>query len=179
MAQFATSLVQTFEDRNAAVEEATEIVHAMPQMLEDGWLKRFAPKIGITEPAKADTPLIEELLGLMQTDGADFTNTFRALGRANARDQFTNREAFDAWAAKWQLRTSSDTARETLMRSVNPAVIPRNHRIEQMIEAAVAGELAPFERLMTALKTPFSETDADLARPPTETEIVPATFCGT
>ncbi|MFC6638379.1 YdiU family protein [Sulfitobacter sp. JBTF-M27] len=179
MAQFATSLMQTFEDRNAAVEEATEIIHAMPQMLEDGWLKRFAAKIGIAEPAKADTPLIEELLGLMQTDGADFTNTFRALGGANARDQFTNREAFDAWAAKWQQRTSSDTARETLMRSVNPAVIPRNHRIEQMIEAAVAGDMAPFERLMTALKTPFSETDADLARPPTETEIVPATFCGT
>ena len=65
------------------------------------------------------------------------------------------------------------------MQAANPAVIPRNHRIEQMIEAAVAGDMAPFERLMTALATPFEETDPELQRPPTEDEIVPATFCGT
>ena len=65
------------------------------------------------------------------------------------------------------------------MQAANPAIIPRNHRIEQMIEAAVAGDMAPFERLMTALATPYVETDADLSRAPSEQEIVPATFCGT
>ena len=67
------------------------------------------------------------------------------------------------------------------MTAANPALIPRNHRIEQMIEAAVAGDMAPFHRLLSALAAPFADTPtvADLARPPLETEIVPATFCGT
>ena len=179
MAQLATSLVQSFEDKDAAVAEATEIVHAMPQMLEDNWLKRFASKIGIADPTTADTKLIEDLLALMQTDGADFTNTFRALGTASARDQFTNRAAFDTWETAWQERIASESAPLALMAQVNPAIIPRNHRIEQMIDAAVAGDMAPFHRLMSALATPFESTDSELTRPPSQEETVPATFCGT
>ncbi len=179
MAQLATSLIQQMEDRDAAVEEATEIVHAMPQLLEDGWLKRFAAKIGIASPSKADTPLIEALLGMMQTDGADFANTFRALCKETARDQFANRDAFDAWEENWKSRLHSESDPKALMQTANPAIIPRNHRIEQMIDAAVAGDMAPFERLNTALATPFTQTDPELARPPTDQEIVPATFCGT
>lgn len=179
MAQLATSLVQLFDDRDAAVEEATEIVHAMPKLLEENWLNRFAAKIGISAPEKGDTELIEELLGLMQTDGADFTNSFRALCRKAARDQFTNRDAFDLWHGKWQSRIEGLPDTQPVMQAANPALIPRNHRIEQMIEAAVAGDMAPFERLMRALATPYVETDADLSRPPSAQEIVPATFCGT
>lgn len=179
MAQLATSLVQSYEDKDAAVSEATEIVHAMPQLLEDNWLKRFAAKIGIARPTKEDTKLIEDLLGLMQTDGADFTNTFSALGTDKARDQFTNRDAFDAWASTWQDRIAAEHDAPATMAQANPAIIPRNHRIEQMIDAAVAGDMAPFKRLMTALATPFEAADTALMRPPTEDEIVPATFCGT
>ena len=67
------------------------------------------------------------------------------------------------------------------LQRVNPAVIPRTHRIEQAIQAAVAGDFAPFERLNAALALPFevSPDDKDLTRPPTEEEIVPQTFCGT
>lgn len=179
MAQLATSLVQRMEDKDAAVEEATEIVHAMPDLLEKAWLKRFAAKIGITSPKSSDTALIEELLGLMQTDGADFANTFRSLCKDTARDQFANREAYDIWAKKWKTRLQSEQNSAATMRSANPAIIPRNHRIEQMINAAVSGDMAPFDRLMKALATPFDETDPDLARPPSQQEIVPATFCGT
>ncbi|KIN61258.1 UPF0061 protein [Sulfitobacter noctilucae] len=179
MAQLATSLIQQLEDRDAAAEEATEIVHAMPQMLEDGWLKRFAAKIGIADPSKDDTALIEELLALMQTDGADFANTFRALCKGSARDQFANREAYDAWDESWKNRVSQEANPEAVMQTANPAVIPRNHRIEQMIEAAVSGDMALFERLNTALANPFEDTGSDLTRPPTHQEIVPATFCGT
>ena len=178
MAQLATSLLQQMDDKDAAVEEATEIVHAMPALIEAAWLRRFAAKIGLPAAQDGDQGLIEDLLALMQKDGADFTNTFRALPTDAARDQFTDRDAFDAWATRWRdrLDRAPDAA---AMNAVNPAVIPRNHRIEQMIEAAVAGDMAPFERLMAALATPYAETDPDLARPPTEDEIVPATFCGT
>jgi uncharacterized protein YdiU (UPF0061 family) len=179
MAQLATSLVQLFDDKDAAIQEATEIVHGMPELLENNWLNRFAAKIGISTPQDGDTALIEDLLGLMQTDGADFTNTFRALCKGDARDQFANREAIDKWSKKWKLRLETERDAKTVMENANPAVIPRNHRIEQMIEAAVAGDMAPFERLTKAMATPYVETDPELSRPPTDQEIVPATFCGT
>jgi uncharacterized protein YdiU (UPF0061 family) len=179
MAQLATSLLQQMDDKEAAVEEATEIVHGMPDLLEAAWLRRFAAKIGISSPRAEDVDLINELLGLLQTDGADFANTFRALCKDDARDQFANRDAYDVWAESWRARIESEPDAIATMQSANPAVIPRNHRIEQMIEAAVAGDMAPFERLMKALATPFVETDPELQRPPTEDEIVPATFCGT
>lgn len=179
MAQLATSLLQQIEDKDTAVEEATEIVHAMPAQIEAAWLRRFGAKIGITNPQQDDVTLIENLLNLMQTDGADFTNTFRTLGTPLAQDQFTNRDAFGAWSDTWKERIAREPDASVLMATTNPAIIPRNHRMEQMIEAAVAGDMAPFERLNKALSTPFTESDPDLHRPPTQTEIVPATFCGT
>lgn len=179
MAQLATSLIQQMPDKDAAIEEATEIVHAMPGLLETGWLKRFAAKIGISHPVKEDTALIEGLLGIMQTDGADFANAFRELHTENAQDQFANRDEFANWREKWLLRTASEPEPFAKMQIANPAIIPRNHRVEQMIEAAVAGDLAPFERLMKALSTPYEASDIDLMRPPKQHEIVPATFCGT
>ena len=179
MAQLATSLLQQMDDKESAVEEATEIVHDMPDLIEAAWLRRFAAKIGISTPRAEDVDLINELLGLMQKDGADFTNAFRALPTDQARDQFTDRDAFDTWAKGWRARIEREPDPQAVMNAANPAVIPRNHRIEEMIEAAVAGDMAPFERLMRALATPFVETDPELQRPPTEDEIVPATFCGT
>ena len=179
MAQLATSLLQQMDDKESAVEEATEIVHDMPDLIEAAWLRRFAAKVGISTPRAEDVDLINELLGLMQKDGADFTNAFRALPTDQARDQFTDRDAFDTWAKGWRARIEREPDPQAVMNAANPAVIPRNHRIEEMIEAAVAGDMAPFERLMRALATPFVETDPELQRPPTEDEIVPATFCGT
>ena len=179
MAQFATALIQQMNDKEAAVEEATEIVHGMPSLLEAAWLKRFAAKVGISTPKQEDTTLIEELLRLMQTDGADFANTFWSLCKRNARDQFTDRDAFDAWSMKWEMRLADEPEPNTMMERSNPAVIPRNHRIEEMINSAVAGDMARFERLMKALSTPYENTDSELQRPPTQEEIVPATFCGT
>ncbi|WP_299731412.1 protein adenylyltransferase SelO [uncultured Tateyamaria sp.] len=175
MAQLATALIQLFDDKEQAVEQATEIVHAMPGQLQAAWLRRFGAKVGLANATEEDQPLIEDLLALMQAQGADFTNTFAALGTDSARDQFTDRDAFDQWATRWQAR-APDAA---LMAKTNPQLIPRNHRIEAMIEAAVAGDMAPFERLMTGLSKPYVKTDPDLHRPPTKQEIVPATFCGT
>ena len=179
MAQFATALLQQLDDPEAAVPEATKIVHAMPSQIEAAWLRRFAAKIGIADPQKDDTALIEDLLALMQAQGADFTNTFAALGEGGARDQFLDPKAFDAWEQTWLARIGGRDAAQALMLQVNPRVIPRNHRIEAMIAAAVAGDYAPFERLMQAFADPFGASDSDLMRPPLASEKVPATFCGT
>ncbi len=179
MAQFATAMLQQMDDKEAAVEEATEIVHAMPAQLEAQWLKRFGAKIGLNDATPADQPMIEDLLGLMQTDGADFTNTFAHLGTETAQDQFTDCAAFEAWVVSWKARLTQEDDPTATMADANPVVIPRNHRIEEMIQAAVAGDFAPFERLNTALATPYQTTDSDLHRAPLAAEIVPATFCGT
>ena len=179
MAQFATALIQQVENKEAAAEEATEIVHAMPGQIEAEWLRRFAAKIGISSARSEDYQLIQDLLDLMQKDGADFANTFWHLCKPTARDQFTDREAYDAWSSRHQARLVSEPDPQSTLRAANPALIPRNHRIEQMIEAARGGDMAPFERLMKALATPYENTDPALQRPPTDEEIVPATFCGT
>lgn len=179
MAQFATALLQQADDPATLVDEATGIVHAMPIQIEAAWLHRFGAKLGLAYPQKDDTALIEDLLKLMQDQGADFTKTFDALARGDARDQFTDRIAFDNWARRWQTRIAEEDDPQSTMQAASPRIIPRNHRIEEMIQAAVAGDTAPFTRLMQALANPFASDDTDLMRPPTTAQRVPATFCGT
>ena len=181
MAQFATALIQQMEDKEAAVEEATGIVHAMPDLIEAAWLKRFGAKIGLADPTPEDAPLIEGLLKRMADNQADFTNTFRALLEGSARDQFADPEAFDTWESDWRARLAEETEPEAVMARANPVFIPRNHRIEQMIEAAVQDDTAPFHRMMTVLADPFADQPdhAELRKAPLPDEVVPATFCGT
>jgi uncharacterized protein YdiU (UPF0061 family) len=102
------------------------------------------------------------------------------------RDLFTDRAAFDAWAARWRQRTNDEpqTAEERriAMRAVNPAFIPRNHRIEAVIEAAVnRDDYAPFEELLSVLAKPFADQPAvaAYAEPPLPDQRVLQTFCGT
>ncbi|MEM6890396.1 MAG: YdiU family protein [Pseudomonadota bacterium] len=179
MAQFATALLQQLDEPQQGVEEATELVHTMPGQIEAAWRQRFGKKIGLADASQEDHALIEELLALMQTGQADFTNTFDALARGDARNQFLDREAFDAWASKWQMRLAQEADPAAVMQAANPRVIPRNHRIEAMIEAAVAGDYSPFDRLLSACTNPFDTDDLALMRPPLAAERVAATFCGT
>ncbi|WP_108859050.1 YdiU family protein [Ruegeria sp. Alg231-54] len=181
VAQLATALIQQMEDKDAAVEEATEIVHAMPAQLQEGWLKRFRAKIGLMTEEEGDLELISDLLTRMAQNQADFTNTFRALGGDAARDQFTDPAAYDEWSEGWNARLGREQDPSTVMAAANPALIPRNHRVEKMIQSAVQGNYEPFQRLNTVLARPYEDQpDADdLKRPPSETEVVHATFCGT
>ncbi|WP_299076643.1 protein adenylyltransferase SelO [uncultured Ruegeria sp.] len=181
VAQLATALIQQMEDKEAAVEEATEIVHAMPDLLQRNWMARFQAKIGLTTTRDEDSELISDLLVRMAQNHADFTNTFRALGTDKARDQFTDPMAFDGWAEGWQARLAHEETPTQVMHAANPVFIPRNHRVEQMIEAAVQGDYTPFHRLNSVLGQPFLDRpdNADLTRPPSQSEVVQATFCGT
>ena len=181
VAQLATALIQQMDDKEAAVPEATEIVHAMPEMLQQNWLERFRAKIGLATEEAGDLEIISELLTRMAQNQADFTNTFRALGGEKARDQFSDPAAFDIWAEGWEARLERENDPASVLRGANPAYIPRNHRIEQMIQAAVQGDYSPFDRLNAVLSRPYEDQAeaADLMRPPTQGEVVHATFCGT
>ncbi len=181
IAQLATALIQQMDDKDAAVEEATEIVHAMPDLLQQNWLDRFRAKIGIATAEEEDLQLISDLLTRMVQNQADFTNTFRALGGDAARDQFIDPTAFDGWASGWQDRMQRENDPASVMQAANPAFIPRNHRVGQMIEAAVQGDYDPFHRLNLVLARAYEDQPehADLTHPPAESEVVQATFCGT
>ncbi|MEM1064213.1 MAG: YdiU family protein [Pseudomonadota bacterium] len=184
LAQLATALLPLMgEDRDAAIEAATASVHRFPELFQAEWLAVFRRKLGLITDGPEDAALAQDLLARMAAGQADFTNTFRALLDGGARDQFLEPEAFDAWAEGWEARRSLEEpdAAKAAMVAANPAVIPRNHRVEETITAALGGDFAPFERLVAALAAPFtlSGENHDLTRPPTDSEVVRETFCGT
>jgi uncharacterized protein YdiU (UPF0061 family) len=186
LAQLAAALLPIWgTDEDSAIAEATEDVHTFPDLFRQEWASVFRAKLGLAGAEEGDADLVHRLLDLMAKGGSDFTNTFRALGSDGARDQIADRAAFEAWADDWNARRgrdplSADESRH-LMARTNPAVIPRNHRIEAAIQAAVDDDLGLFEKLVTVLRTPFelSVVDADYAAPPTDDERVMRTFCGT
>jgi uncharacterized protein YdiU (UPF0061 family) len=130
----------------------------------------------------------------MGTGGADFTLTFRRLSDAasgqedgaGVRGMFANPSAYDEWVPRWRQRLGQEptdaTTRRATMLAVNPAFIPRNHRVEAVIRAAVEeGDFAPFHELVTVLSNPFEAQPAfaRYAEPPADHERVLQTFCGT
>ncbi|MBI1217507.1 MAG: YdiU family protein [Rhodobacteraceae bacterium] len=186
MAQLATGLLPLIDpDQNAAIEAATAVVQGFAEVYEAAWLARFRAKIGLTTAEEGDGGLIEMLLGRMGTLQADFTRTFRGLAEGTAREEFAEPEAWDSWARDWRDRLAREGRSEAEARAtaarVNPAIIPRNHRVEAAIQAAVAGDLAPFHRLNAALARPFGPApeDLDLTAAPRPAEAVRKTFCGT
>ncbi|TFL18278.1 protein adenylyltransferase SelO [Jannaschia formosa] len=174
LAQLATALLPLMGEREAAVAEATEVLEGFRDLYAEAWSRVMTAKIGTDDMA-----LAMELLAIMAEDQGDFTNTFRALTVApdTARDQVTSRERLDDWIARWQAKGPDVEA----MRRANPAVIPRNHRVEEAISAAYRDDLAPFHALRAVLADPWEETEANAAyrRPAAPDEAVTRTFCGT
>ena len=178
-------------DPDRAVARATEIVEGFGPAYEREWARVMRAKLGLEEPQAEDARLATRLLGLMEQAGADFTLSFRALAGAAEGEAapllalIGDGPQSRAWLADWRARLSSGAASDAAperLRHANPALIPRNHRIEQAIAAAVeAGDLGPFHRLAACLSDPFApEADALAeAAPPAPQERVSATFCGT
>ncbi len=173
MAQLASALLLLMPDQDQAIRDFTEAVHAMPGLIEGHWLRLFGRKIGLEDARPEDKALITRLLDIMTDEKADFTNSFRNLP--------LEEPAYSGWTTSWQARLKSETGVSARLQAANPAFIPRNHRIEQMIDAALAGDFKPFERLLTVLSRPYeSQPEAqDLSRPPQPGEVVESTFCGT
>jgi uncharacterized protein YdiU (UPF0061 family) len=167
------------ENREEAIRIATERVDAFPAIYTEHWLAGFRRKIGLASEEDGDLELIQAMLDAMQLARADFTITFRAL--SNDEEP----EALKDWLPTWRERLARDTQtaeeRRALMRSVNPAYIPRNHLVEEMIAAAVEEQdYAPFEEMLQVLMNPFEEqagAERYGALPP-EGETGYRTFCG-
>ena len=178
-------------DEDAAIELAKEALGTFPDQFRSAHLSRMAAKIGIEKGGEHDWPLVDSLLQLMQDQEADFTLTFRHLRRAATGDQesflkrFPRRAPVIEWLAAWHhhLQDSNISAEiaASTMRQANPVFIPRNHRIEEVIQAGKQGDFGPFHRFLEVLQHPFEEqlASSDYENPPEPHERVRATFCGT
>ncbi len=193
IARFAECLLPLLDaDEEKALEAANGVLKDFGDVFQAEWLALFAAKLGVREPADDDRPLVTDFLELMHQGEADFTLTFRALSKvAGGADVVALTELFSVsqpglaeWLIRWRPRIEDGrTAAEcqAAMEAVNPALIPRNHRIEEAIAAAVYNDFSFFHRLVDALATPYAEDPdtADLRVPPKPEERVTRTFCGT
>lgn len=179
LAETLLPLLDPVPDR--AIQAATRAVDGFSARFEARWEEVMRAKLGLTGAEEQDRELFEDLLAWMQRSEADYTNTFADLGRGAKADP-----ALEAWRARWeQRRDRNPGTREEAdlrMKKANPVVIPRNHKVEQALEAATdRQDLQPFRDLLDALADPY-EDRPELARfqaPPTPEERVHETFCGT
>ena len=183
LARLAEAMLPLLGDTEAAqMATAHAALDGFAPAFEAAYRGGLSRKLGL---AVRDDGLAQSLLTLMAEQQADFTLTFRGLADAAEGDdavraQFADPRRFDAWAAGWRPRLAPGAA--AAMRAVNPAVIARNHRVEEAIAAAVEDDdLAPFGALMNVLARPFEARPGEerFAWPPGEGERVLATFCGT
>jgi serine/tyrosine/threonine adenylyltransferase len=182
------------DDTGAAVAEAEEALDAFTPCFEQRYQGRLRQKLGLLTECADDAELGRDLLATMDANSADFTLTFRRLSEAasgeegdlGVRSLFADPSAYDEWVVRWRRRlaqepTDAATRRDTML-AVNPAYIPRNHRVEAVIRAAIdEDDFAPFHELVTVLSKPFEDQPAfaQYADPPAEHEHVFQTFCGT
>jgi uncharacterized protein YdiU (UPF0061 family) len=180
LARLAEAMLPLFDENGeAAVEAATEVLDGFADSYARHWADGMAAKLGLAAP---DRDLAEDVLTLMGSQQVDFTQFFRALSAGTARALFTEPEPFDAWAARRQVLLPADRAAvAAAMDRVNPAYIPRNHRVEEALAAATEGELAPFRRLVDVVSRPFEERPglADYAGPAPAGRAPYVTYCGT
>jgi serine/tyrosine/threonine adenylyltransferase len=167
------------ENVEAAVEAATAVLDGFAEVYGRHSSSGMAAKLGLAAP---DPALVDDLLELMRTQHVDFTTFFRALAAGTARELFREPEPFDAWAARRAALLPADLAAvAAAMNRVNPVYIPRNHRVEEALTAATAGDMAPFHRLVDAVSRPYEERTglADLAGPAPLGSAPHVTYCGT
>ncbi len=177
-------------ESGAAIAEAHAALDAYPAAFEAAYHFGLRAKLGLFAPHDGDIALAHDLLAAMDAEDADFTLTFRTLCDAAAAADampalFADSERLRPWLTTWRARLSlEDTpcaARAAAMRAVNPAFIPRNHRVQAAIAAAEAGDFSVFEALIQVLARPYDEQPeaAAYGAPPRPEEVVRATFCGT
>jgi Uncharacterized conserved protein len=195
LARLAETILPLIDKKQEnAVEMAKEVIELYSERFKEFWLSGMRQKVGLFNSEQEDENLIESLLNIMHENEADFTLTFRWLCDAavdkknnkNLRTLFKDAGAYDNWSKSWRSRLSRESAspeeRVKLMRKVNPAVIPRNHRVEQALNAAVENlDFGPFERLVDVLSSPYEEMKEkdEFMLPPKQGEHVLQTFCGT
>jgi serine/tyrosine/threonine adenylyltransferase len=186
LARFAETLLPLLaEDQESAVALATESLGLFRERYSAAWSAGLRAKLGLPDgvPDKAAAELGDDLVELLRASHVDWTSGFRALGpaargdTAPLRGMFLDLAAIDDWLARWRALDPDPG----LLDRTNPVYVPRNHLVEEALDAATAGDLQPLERLVDVVQHPFEE------RPGLERYAAPApedfgrytTYCGT
>jgi uncharacterized protein YdiU (UPF0061 family) len=195
LARFGETLLPLLsDDSESAVAQANESLSTFSKRFSQALVAGQRRKLGMFTERDGDAVLAQDLLNAMAENHADFTLTFRSLCKAvdnpnadaEVRGLFDNPAAYDSWAQRWRQRLADEPqkgpTRRAAMEAVNPAFIPRNHRVEAALSAAAEhGDFGPFEDLMTVLSRPYEDQPAfaAYADPPRPEQRVCQTFCGT
>ena len=195
LARFAETLLPLIDSNNGkAIELAIVVVNDFMPRFNAQFLSRMRRKIGLASEQDSDAELVRALFATMQSAGADFTLTFRRLARcvdeaaddASLLELFAPASGIADWLQRWRGRLASEqqysAERAANMRRVNPAFIPRNHRVEAALEAASThGDFGPFHQLLSILEHPYDDQPGrrEFEQPPAPAERVLRTFCGT
>jgi len=193
LARLAEALLPLIDDNSdKAVALATHEINVFSERYQEFWLDGMCLKLGMTNKETDDINLVNKLLGSMEGQNVDFTLLFRRLANATqgnnaiVQDLFDDLEKFDQWYIHWIERLERDPmqveARIASMNSVNPIYVPRNHKVEEALQAAeTETNYEPFEKLMKVLAKPFEEREGleEYAEPAPSDFPAYRTFCGT
>ncbi len=188
LAETLVPLVEPVKDK--AIEILTDAIQQAQPLYQKHWLAGMRSKLGLTSEDPNDLDLVNDLLWVMKDGKADFTLVFRHLSQVLRGDLdavhnlFDQSGAFEVWARRWRKRLEQEGAvgetRAQAMDRVNPIYIPRNHKVEEALTAAVYhADLQPFTKLLEVLGHPFDEVEGDEAFAEPKPDPSYKTFCGT
>ncbi|MGH1350515.1 MAG: protein adenylyltransferase SelO [Methyloligellaceae bacterium] len=196
LSRFAESLLPLIDDNDeAAVEKAKNVIATFPEIYTAYWLDGMRTRLGLSTQEDGDLELANDLLSSMENQNVDYTLLFRSLAKAvngkpeEAVSLFDDPSAFKSWLPRWQLRYEKEDSstpnpfnRAKAMNKVNPLYIPRNHKVEEALTAAVSnGDYSKFETLLEVLEHPYDEIPGreEFVSPPPDDLGPYKTFCGT
>ena len=187
LARFAECLIPLIDPKkDKAIEIATETINSFDKSYETKWINMMRDKLGLFGQDQKDQVLIIDLLTWMHKNKADYTNTFCFLMDENFQhNKIYNDENFLTWKERWKerLKLNNNTPEKylSLMKSVNPLVIPRNHKVEEVLESANNNDLSPLKKLINVLEKPYEKTkeNIDYQSPAPVSDKKYKTFCGT
>ncbi len=187
LARFAETLLPLLDgDENQAVGLAQEEVSTFWSLYHHDWLAGMRAKLGLHTEEDEDSLLINDFLQLMEQCQADYTETFKALtlDRNDGLNLFSH-PAYHQWHERWQERLGrqpqSRSESRALMKRHNPAMIPRNHLVEEALDAAQEEDFTKMHTLLLALESPYSYTaeQEEFSQLPPPASCGYQTFCGT
>jgi len=179
VARLAESLIPLFDEQDGAVEKLSSVVNGFADKFNDAFNAMWQQKLGLAGQQEGDHVLVSELLALMKQHQLDYTNTFNALTESLVSD-FTVDCRLKGWVLKWKLRTTAESY--SVMRAVNPAVIPRNHNIESIIaEFEKAGSSLLLNDFLEVISEPYTyfKEHQSWYELPSDGDKNYQTFCGT
>ncbi len=194
LSKFAESIIPLLSDNiEDAKKIAIECLKEFPEIFEKNWLKEMRRKIGLTSIQNEDIKIINDFLELIKNENLDFTLSFRNLSNlinSNSKkkdeNNFKDKNNFNEWFLRWNKRLEKEKLEKSKialeMNKINPFYIPRNHLVEDVINAAVNNnDFSKLKELLKVVRKPFTKGDFDkkYSLPPLPEEIISNTFCGT